>query len=661
MNTAKPIKNTTKFLKPDSVKEPSEFYPYDSSNLDNLNKTGYDTTNDNFETVELDQAPERDVNDWDSKEIPNYWSQFQNANELIKPNDFNINTFTKVRNNITKAIRKNIEKISMCPDRYNIPRDIKVTDKDVVLMKDLVILTKPLREFIGYINFRFVPKKERRFTYPRLIPQDWLFIADSRIKDIGQGLFVHIPNNFKTNLPQSQRVIESGSYICPYYGVYLSFEEYDNIYNYKNKTDNATYVYTDDVFIDYNDGVNELTNVFYERIYIDGGKYGSLATRSNHSCDDCCNCVIEKLYIPISMDTYRVTWYLKAIKDIHDYEEITWNYGNDYIVKCKGPLGLGCPYLSLYVNNPAQYALVKDYREPELTVAQQQQINNNYTNSMYLNDLAANNLQTHLPTNIYNIADVPIHDIRKSVVNPYKGKIRANNILKTADRIRVPEDYHIINDKKTKKLGALYPYVAAPIDIENTPAEETYNNVNNEYLRRQLDGCPSDDIAKVYEDKYNGAFKSVSNAFVNNKYYIHDEAKVNEKELPFVAEKPSNFLPSNPVNNNNNRPIVQQNQQQVQQPIIQQPPPPSPPSLPPSPPPSISANSSSSSLTLLSSPITSSINYNDMLQNSLMENNDNDYHLPSDSDNSFQLSPTSPPLSPLADGNGKSKKRRRKN
>lgn len=539
----------------EKIEELENYYthiiPVNEKNYIMPSKVGYENLKDNYESVELDKAPERDVNDWEASEIPNYWSQYQFANELIKPNDFNENVFTKIRTSVTKKIRKNIEKYSMCPDRYNIPRDIKTINYSVP-MKDLVILTKPLREYIGFLNFRFVPKEERKFTYPRLIPQEWLFIADSRIISsnnsdneisplsdsdqddeqdrnyISQGLFVHFPSNFKSDKTQRNRYIEAGSCICPYYGVYLTNEEYKKIYGESND-ESATYVYSDDVYIDYNDGVNELHNVFYERIFIDGGKYGSLATRSNHACDDCCNCIIKKYYIPISMDTYRVTWYLVAVKNIHDYEEITWNYGNSYNMKCNGPVGHGCPNYTL---------------DTEDSRIQESNTDDIDANANYLRRKDSNILTK--PNHIYNISDVPIHDIRFVVPNPIDPySIEEDNVFKNNEFVRMFNDYAIGDDAKKNKLTALYPYLHAPLDTENDNKKIYTENKN---IPEQLIGIPEVDPIEAYKIKFDSDnyMQEKDSKLTTSPYYIHG-SDVDINDLPFVAHNsPINFIANPP-------------------------------------------------------------------------------------------------------------------
>lgn len=56
-----------------------------------------------------------------------------------------------------------------------------------------------------------------------------------------------------------------------------------------------------------------------ERYDIDGKEFRNTARFSNHSCDP--NCEVEK--------TARAIW-IVALRDIHDGEELTYNYGYDY-------------------------------------------------------------------------------------------------------------------------------------------------------------------------------------------------------------------------------------------------------------------------------------------------------------------------------------------
>lgn len=287
--------------------------------------------------------------------VQNYWNEVQFNNEHLPPQEYASNGTELIRKELGKGIRKIVEEMSEKPDQYNIPRDIKVAG--LLPINELIVISKSLREYMLYLNYRFVPPSQRLAAYPRCIPQTWLTLQDTGRTDshgnpVGIGVFLNIPNDeyFVAEVKNShgnyvkapRKFIPAGTYICTYEGVCLSEKEYANIYDTQHH-ENGIYTLGVDMNVQYNDGLNVIRNAYYKTVYIDGGKYGNFATRMNHACRFCANAECIQMYVPISLDTYRCTMYIRATRDIYQGQEICWDYGANYPnVECSGIDGQGC-------------------------------------------------------------------------------------------------------------------------------------------------------------------------------------------------------------------------------------------------------------------------------------------------------------------------------
>lgn len=252
---------------------------------------------------------------------PNYL--YKSFNELVNKNNQNVNAFVKndfcqyqieldkhpnsiwedkdnrpeikIRESIDKKLMEEIDEVSRCPDRYNIPRDIKASK--LIPYNEWIQIGKPIREYLGYVNYRYVPSKYLKDSYQ--LPLDYSCFKIAHDPKVGLGVYLNIPNFNNKILPKDTK-------LGYYYGVYLTDKEVDKIYKNNIQDDEGLYIFQMNVEVEIDDGEflfkggTKIKNI----VFIDSGKYGSIMSRVNYGCPSCSNCIAKTEYIPISLDTY---------------------------------------------------------------------------------------------------------------------------------------------------------------------------------------------------------------------------------------------------------------------------------------------------------------------------------------------------------------------
>lgn len=249
----------------------------------------------------------------------------------------------QIREELNKKLMEEIDRISCCPDKYNIPRNLKSTS--LVPYNEWNQISRPIREFLGYVNIHYVPERYLRNSYKVPLNNSCFKLGTNpNVPNMGLGVYLDMPQ-----YNQKGHYLPADTKLGYYYRVYLNDIEYQHIYSQSVDSQSA-YVFETDISVKIDDGEFTFVDGHNEKIknilYIDGGKYGSLMTRVNHSCDRCSNCYVEKEYIPISLDTYLVVLAFFSRVPIKHGQQLFINYGNKYDVgiKCYGTDGLGCPY-----------------------------------------------------------------------------------------------------------------------------------------------------------------------------------------------------------------------------------------------------------------------------------------------------------------------------